>query len=74
MECADEDQAQAIGPGRFDRRDIGRFGRICAKLAFGQTLEKMLPLVVFRLEIAKYVFDQNHRGIDDDAEIDSPNR
>jgi hypothetical protein len=33
-----------------------------------------LPFLWSRLEVAEHVFDQDHRGIDDDAEVDGPNR
>src|SRR5262249_50311936 len=65
LQRAREDHAQAIGPGA-----IRRAGRIGAESSLRQFLQELPPSLRRRLEISKYVPDQDHRRIDDDTEID----
>ncbi len=68
LQDADEDQAQPVGPGVADPGPI--LSRIRAPCFASQMGEGPLPVRGRRLEITKYVFDEDHRRIDDDAEID----
>ncbi len=73
LERADEDRAQPVGPSAHVR-GVRVAGRVRPVLSCGQLLEKLLSLVRSRLKIAEYVLDQDHRRIDDDSEIDGPDR
>src|SRR6516162_739239 len=61
-----EDQAQAVRPGA---RAIRRSGRVGAEAPLRELLQELLALLGSRLEIPKYVLDQNHGGIDNDPEV-----
>ena len=73
LQRADQDQAQPIGPAR-QARAIAAARRIAAPPLLGQMLQQRLPVLRPRLEIPIDVLDQDHRGIDDDAEIDGADR
>jgi hypothetical protein len=49
--------------------------RVLARITRSRSLrQETLPLGGARLQIPEHVLDQNHRRVDDDAEIDSANR
>ena len=73
LQGADKDQTKAIGPQLTARR-IGRSGRIGPKPSLGKVLQGRLLFFRSRLEIPEYVLDQDHRRIDDDAEVDGADR
>ena len=73
LQGADENQPQAIGPGR-GVVDALLACRVAAELAFGEMVEQRSPFLLGRLKIAKNILDENHRGIDNDAEVDRAHR
>ena len=73
LQRADENQPQPISPVR-GIIDVLRACRVAAELAFGEMVEQRSPFLLGRLKIAKYVLDENHRRIDDDAEVDRAHR
>ena len=70
---ADQDEPQPVGPCRVARWSPAS-RRIGAPALLGELLQQRLPVLRLRLEIAVDVLDQDHRGIDDDAEIDGADR
>src|SRR5450631_2470866 len=73
LQGTDEDQAEPVGPALL-AFGVQRAGRISAPFSFGQLMQDQLPFFRSRLEIPIDVLDQDHRGVDDDAEIDGADR
>ena len=68
LQRAHHDQPQPVVPAALLHGGVGPPG------LFGQLMQQALPLFRRGLEVAIDVFHQDHRGIDDDAEIDRADR
>jgi len=69
LQCAHEDRAQPIGPGA---PGLGRQLRVVPALR--ELGQQRRPLLARPLQVVEQVFNQDHRRVDDDAEIDRADR
>jgi len=72
LQRANHDEAKTVGPQITSPDSF--LGRVCPPRFIGEVAQRGLPFLRSRLEIAEHVFDEDHRRIDDDAEVDGSDR